>query len=409
MTIALVAASAVNNRATGVSSIAVTVTGAAAGDLIPIIIAGSSATPTFVSLIDSTGDTVSAAVTYGTTSGFPGLGIYYVLVATAGSHTLTFTVSATEGLGIFAARYTGVAATPLDSASALHTQGGTSITTASITPAANGALVIMGVSGPATTTGYTFGNGFGQEAFSATSPVSGWADIIQTTAAAISGAATATAAANSQAAIAAFKAALGAPPTVTTVNGGSAITEGATGVAVVGTNFAAGMTSNVLQPGVSIAQATTFTSATAASFNLSMEPAGTQLAFTDATYTTTYTVTVSGQTSTAVSATLQPPAGLIFQTLASINPTSSQRITATPDLVVGDQLEAAGDALGTTAVPTGLSLNSDATYQFAAGDTPANFWVRAYDGTAKVWGAWAEQTVVGPAVTPGKMLLLGVG
>lgn len=211
MTIALVAASAVSNRAAAVTSVAVTVTGANIGDLIPIILAGSSATPTFVSLVDSTGDTVSAAVAYGVTSGFPGLGIYYVLVATAGSHTLTFTVSASESLQIYAARYTGVAATPLDTSSPLHTQGGTAISTASITPTVNGDLIIMGITGPGTTTGYTFANGFIQEAFGASSPVSGWADLIQTTAAAIAGSATATTTGNSQAAIAAFKAAGGSP------------------------------------------------------------------------------------------------------------------------------------------------------------------------------------------------------
>jgi len=206
----------------------------------------------------------------------------------------------------------------------------------------------------------------------------------------------------------AIKAAAGAAPTVTTVNGGSAIAEGATNVAVVGTNFASGMTSAIAQPGVSVSQPTTFVSATAATFNLSMEPAGNQLAFTDATYTTTYSVTTAGGTSTPVSVTLTAPAGLIFQTLASVNPTASNRITATPDLVAGDQLEAAGNAAGTAAIPTGLSLNSDATYQFSTGNTPTNFWVRAYDSVNFVWGPWAQQTIPTNVATQ-KMLLMGVG
>lgn len=183
-------------------------------------------------------------------------------------------------------------------------------------------------------------------------------------------------------------------PSVTSVNGGSAMAEGATGVAVVGTGFASGMTSNILQPGgVSVAQTTTFNSATSASINLVVEPGtGSQLAFTDATYTTTYTVTAGGQTSTAVSVTVQPPAGLIFQTLSSVNTTSAYRITATPDLVAGDQLEAAGNAAGTAAVPTGLQLNNDGTWQFANGDTAQNFYVRAYDSVNKVWGPYALQS-----------------
>lgn len=184
------------------------------------------------------------------------------------------------------------------------------------------------------------------------------------------------------------------PPTVTSVNGGSAISEGATNVAVVGTNFASGMTSAITQPSaVSVTQPFTFTDATDGTFNLSMEPAGTQLAFTDATYVTTYTVTTTGGTSSPVAVTLSPPAGLIFQTLSSINPSSSTRITALPDLAIGDQLEAAGNAAGTAPIPTGLSLNSDATFQFSIGNTPQPFYVRAYDGVNFVWGAWALQSL----------------
>jgi len=182
-----------------------------------------------------------------------------------------------------------------------------------------------------------------------------------------------------------------ATPTVTSVNGGSAFAENATNVAVVGTNFASGMTSQLVQGSISVAQPTTFTSATAATFNATV---GTQLAYTDATYVTTYSVTVSGQTSTGIAATITPITGNIFETLASVNAVSADRITATPDLVAGDQLEASGNATGTAAIPTGLSLNNDATYQFASGDTPANFWVRAYDSVNHVWGAWAEQQVV---------------
>lgn len=193
---------------------------------------------------------------------------------------------------------------------------------------------------------------------------------------------------------ASYKSATGtSTPTVTSVNSGSSFTETATNVAVAGTNFASGMTSNLIQGSVSVAQPTTYTNATAATFNATLG-SGTQLAYTDSTYATTYTVTVGGVTSAAVSATITPIAGNIFQTLSSVNTTSSYRITATPDLVVGDQLEASGNSSGTAAVPTGLQLNSDATYQFASGDTPANFWVRAYDSTNHVWGAWAEQVLV---------------
>lgn len=187
----------------------------------------------------------------------------------------------------------------------------------------------------------------------------------------------------------------GAIPTVTAVNGGSSIAEGSTTIAVAGTNFAAGMTAAIAQPGVSVAQTFTDTNATSGTFDLTMEPGvGVQLAFTDATYTTNFTVTVSGNTSANFAVTLIPPAGLIFKTAASINPTSASRITAVPDLIVGDQVEAAGNIAGTAAAPTGLSINSDMTWTFSAGNTPQDFYVRAYDSAGThTWGAWALQSV----------------
>jgi hypothetical protein len=195
--------------------------------------------------------------------------------------------------------------------------------------------------------------------------------------------------------------AVAATPTVSTVNGGAAFAEGATGIAVVGTNFASGMTSNLIQGAVSVAQTTTFNSATSASFVATIGT-GTQLAYTDASFATTYTVTDTGGTSAAVAVTLTPPGGNIFKTLTSIG-SSGTRFTATGtgDLVVGDQLEGSGNSSGTAPIPTGLVFNSDGTFQFSAGNTPANFYVRAYDATNHVWGAWALQTATIPVTSTG--------
>jgi hypothetical protein len=185
------------------------------------------------------------------------------------------------------------------------------------------------------------------------------------------------------------------PVQLTSVNGGSPIAEGASGIALVGTGFAAGMTATITQPnGVSVTQAVTYVSPTSATFTPAMEPgSGAQLAFTDATYTTQITVTAGGQTSPAVAITLTPPSGVTAQTLTTPNPTSSYRITASPDLVASDQLEIAGDVTGVSPAPTGLTINSDATWQFASGDTPVNFYVRVYDASSDTWSPWALQTV----------------
>lgn len=188
-------------------------------------------------------------------------------------------------------------------------------------------------------------------------------------------------------------------PTITAVNSGASITEGATNVAVTGTGFASGMTAAITQPnGVSVAQTFTESTSTAGTFNLTMEPGtGDQLAFTDATYVTDLDVTVGGQTSAGFAITLAPAAGLIFQTLASVNSVSSDRITATPDLAIGDQLEAAGDVNGVTAAPTGLTLNNDGTFTFSG--SPANFYVRRYSVSTLTWSAYALQSIGGGAPT----------
>ncbi|MGH8259864.1 MAG: hypothetical protein ACREUG_09255, partial [Steroidobacteraceae bacterium] len=62
-----------------------------------------------------------------------------------------------------------------------------------------------------------------------------------------------------------------------------------------------------------------------------------------------------------------------------------------PDIVSGDQLEARG--VGGGSAPTGLTLNNDATFTFASGDTPAAFDVRVWDSSDATWGAWATQSI----------------
>lgn len=183
-------------------------------------------------------------------------------------------------------------------------------------------------------------------------------------------------------------------PTVTSVNGSSAMAEGATGVAIVGTNFAAGMTSNLLQPGgVSVAQATTYNSATSASINLTVEPgSGSQLAYTDSVYTTTYSVTVAGNTSAPVAATIAPLAGIIFKTMASVNGNSGYVLNTTPPLAINDQVRGAGNSSGTTAAPAGLVINSDGTWGYQNGFTVQAWYASVYDAANKVWSPYTLQS-----------------
>lgn len=193
----------------------------------------------------------------------------------------------------------------------------------------------------------------------------------------------------------------GITPFIGGVNSGNVIDEGSTGVPITGSNFAAGMTGVIVQGSNSLAQAVTYVSATSATFDLAMEPAlGAQLAFTDATYSTKLYVTAGGEQSEGWPISLAPPTGNLFQTLANVHPTSSWRIQTIPDLEVGDQIEASGNATGTTAAPAGLALNPDGTFEFTNGAW-ANFYVRVYKASDSAWTPWAEIVCTGLAQADG--------
>jgi len=183
---------------------------------------------------------------------------------------------------------------------------------------------------------------------------------------------------------------IGTPPTISTAN--STIVEGATAVPVVGSAFDSSLTISITQPNeVSVEQTVTYESATTATLDVVVEPATVQqLAFTDATYTTVAVATTTVGSGTPIPVTVAPPAGLIFVTLQSVNPTAANRICAIPDLVVGDQVEAAGDATGTTAPPAGTILHPDGT--FTATQT---FYARAYIAADQAWTPWTEIVCTG--------------
>ncbi len=319
----------------------------AGNDLLIILGAYRGSTFSLSSITDSAGavSTDSAlAATLGAGFYF-GVGIYRVKGASAGTHTITPTWSGNPSAWrIYLAECTPMA---IDAgAPALVIANSASFASNSITPVTNGDL-IFGIATVDASVTYSWSNGFTQNQANQTLAV---ATLTQATAASITAAGTISIALPNAATIIAYKTASTAP-TVTSVNSGSSIPEGSTNVSTVGTGFASGMTATITQTGgVSVPQTLTYISATSGTFNLSMEPGtGDQLAFTDATYVTDLTVTTTGGTSAGYAVTLATPSSQIFETLASINPTSAYRITATPDLVIGDQLEASGNSAGTAA------------------------------------------------------------
>lgn len=85
---------------------------------------------------------------------------------------------------------------------------------------------------------------------------------------------------------------------------------------------------------------------------------------------------------------VSPPSGQFYTDLTSVATSAPDRITAFPDLAVGDQLWVRGD--GDVAAPTGLIVNSDATFYFESGTTPATFQVRVWDVSDATWGDWSS-------------------
>ena len=106
----------------------------------------------------------------------------------------------------------------------------------------------------------------------------------------------------------------------------------------------------------------------------------------------TIRVTVGAQQASR-SVMLTPPAGRNFVDLTSINAASAYRITTSPDLAAGDQLEW-GNVVGGSI--SDVTINPDATFDVAFAVTA--FDVRAWDASASEWGPWATQTVYGNLV-----------
>lgn len=218
-----------HSSANSATTVAVTASGVVATDTLIIEVGGNSGATVPTSIVDSSGNTVTAAVTYATTGSHSGVGIYFVQNASAGAHTITCTWGAANSGTIFVAEYSGLATSSVfDTASAISFAANTSIATASITPAGNGELLIFAVAqqGNAvyTYSGYT--NGFVQkDALSGTglSPQSEWAQLIQATAASINAGVTSSSTAGSAAAIAAFKPTSGASCTHQGFSSGGAL------------------------------------------------------------------------------------------------------------------------------------------------------------------------------------------
>ena len=184
----------------------------------------------------------------------------------------------------------------------------------------------------------------------------------------------------------------GSTPTITSVgvSGSNTFAAGDTGVPVVGTNLGAttgDRTFSLIQSTVEVDQTQTSGDATSGEFTVVTEPgSGGDIKFGDATFR----VTVGSDTADQ-DVTVNPASGQIFVDIATPDTEADNRITAVGDIASGDQIHARG--VGGGAVPTGLQLNDDGTFEFTSGHTPASFDVRVWDHTDQTWGSFATQTI----------------
>lgn len=387
----------------GAASVSGSLSNVANGNTVVAILAvqhGAGGTYTLNSISDTAGalTAIQAFELAQIQSGiYAGIGVYVLPSSATGTHTVAaaFSVNVTGDLFLVEVPLGGSPTADVSSP-ALRNTAQVSVVTNSITTESAGDFVIAvfiaettGLTYSAWTNSFTLG-----DSDNSTSSSTAWGYLPQPSAGAITAGATLSSAIPSIAGIVALTAAAPAP-TVTSVNGGTTLTEGSTSIPVVGTSFASGLTSAIVQGSVTLAQTITYDSATAATFDLTMEPGtGTQLSFGDATFE----VTVGGQTG-SLDITLAPPDGNLYVTLTSINTDSTSDITASPALAIGDQIEASGNITGTSAAPAGLVINADSTFDFTTGNTPTNFYARAWDSSTQTWGSWALQTVTSGGVT----------
>lgn len=190
-------------------------------------------------------------------------------------------------------------------------------------------------------------------------------------------------------------------PTISAINSGSSVQENATAVPVTGTNFDSTLTLTATQGSFSAALSATYVSATSATFDIPSsvtEPAsGAQLAYGSVNLTP---ATTSGGSGPAVAFTYVPPAGQIYETCATPNPTQSYMLGGLA-WASGDQAEVSGDSSGASAPPPGVQIYSDMTHGRTAGAQLLPFWFRRWEAATSRWGSWTFE----PAVvehTPGQ-------
>ncbi|MGH9609439.1 MAG: DUF2460 domain-containing protein, partial [Bryobacteraceae bacterium] len=178
------------------------------GNTIVAILGCDSGPATLSSIHDSNG-TVTAASAYGGAGSHPGIGVYFVSGAAAGTHTLTGTWSIAEAASLMLLEFSGLGAFDVAATRADSPSNGTTATSNSLTPSQSGDLVLFAAAWQAGGEALTIGAGFSNSGSVTPAPSTIWGSNAQSNTNPVSGSATASVSDPWAAVIVAFKSVYG--------------------------------------------------------------------------------------------------------------------------------------------------------------------------------------------------------
>ena len=178
------------------------------------------------------------------------------------------------------------------------------------------------------------------------------------------------------------------PPTIVSVDGDNIITSSQTNIAIAGNHLVGITTSTIIQGSTEIPQTVNVVSENTATFSISFDTNSYDVKYGSAVLRV---ISPTGKSNKTI--TIIPPDARSVRDLTSINATADNRLTALPDLAIGDQIEVLSVNGGDISL---VNINSDGT--FDADETVTSFTCRAWSATDQTWGNSALQEMVASAI-----------
>lgn len=178
------------------------------------------------------------------------------------------------------------------------------------------------------------------------------------------------------------------PPSITSVDTDNILTASQTNIAIAGFHLVGVTSAAIIQGSTSIPQTVTINSETSATFNLAFDTNTYDVKYGTALLRLTSSTGVANKTISVI-----PTDARCYRDLTSINATAENRITALPDLAIGDQIEVTSVNGGAI---SDVNINSDGTFDAPAAVT--SFTCRAWSASDGTWGSPGLQAMVASAI-----------